>query len=1076
MKFSRFVLPFGSTASVLAIAVAMPTAANAQNNAEDCTVYTDQQQRDDCVERVRDNNPIAASGDAATLSPNLAESEGGGESQAIVVTGSRIRRSEFNSPDPIQIINPELELRKGAISTAEIIQSSPLASGSTQITSAISSNFVTDGGTGTETINLRGLGASRTLTLLNGRRAGPAGTRGAVSSFDLNVLPASVIQSVEILKTGASSIYGSDAIAGVVNLITKTKTNGIELGGFASVPEGGAAESYNVNLAWGKEFAGGGHILIAGDYFKRNELALNDRDYLACTEDFIFRRDGTRVDVVDPRTNEPRCSGTLGPIIRVFDYQNDVAGALGTSTPSNLPLGRATVDFQYGPGRYLTPIADPINRFQFGTPSGLFPVAYNTATQGVYNLQPGLANYDSVIPSAERYTAYIDGAYNITPDIELYAEGIYNKRKNYVNSSRQLFPQQFTSNTLLAQLFGYCDDCMGDPINTGFTGDVLLQPVIVTDHFDSHTDVDYYRGVLGVRGDIGFLPSWYFDAYGQYSKSDGSYTSEIIFQDAFDVANLRTEACAGTLTAIRGVPCVDINYTSPRVLAGNFTPEEEAFLFGTDTGRTLYDQYTAEVNFSGDLFRLPFGTVKAAVGGQFRRDEIEDTPGPATLAGNSYGLTSAGVTAGYTRSLEAYGEVEIPLLRDLTFIRDLTLSGAGRVTNVYAERASDGFSSESNGNWTYKVGLNWAVTDWLRFRGSYGTSYRAPALYEQFLANQTGFLPQLNIDPCLNLQTRLSEGSVSQRVADNCVADGVPLNYTGGGGSSALVTSGGGIGFLEPETSTAKTASIVLTPKFNLWDGLRVNLAVDYFDIKVKGEVSQLGAGSIISGCYNSDFFPDEPLCNNFTRINDPQDPRDNQIDTIADSFLNINSQVNKGFDVTASVIQDTTSFGTFSLLAQMTWQAVDRFKLFADTSQDYNGEAGDPIWTGNFTAQWAANDSTSVLYGLNVVGGTSDSERVARSGGICVLSTIRGGVAGDPSTFICPDLRLDPTFYHSVSITQRVNDEFSFTFGVSNLLDTKPPRVSTVGSGLSTFGQAPVASQYDYVGRRFFVNVRSNF
>src|SRR4051812_16535091 len=177
--------------------------------------------------------------------------------QTIVITGSRIRRTEATSAAPLQIIDPTLSQRQGLNTAAEIIQSSPIASGSTQITSAISTNFVTNGGPGSQTIDLRGLGASRTLVLLNGRRAGPAGTRGAVTAFDLNVLPAGIIRSVEILKDGASSIYGSDAIAGVVNILTKKDTDGLEVGGFGNLHQHKGGEEYDLNATWGKEFSRG---------------------------------------------------------------------------------------------------------------------------------------------------------------------------------------------------------------------------------------------------------------------------------------------------------------------------------------------------------------------------------------------------------------------------------------------------------------------------------------------------------------------------------------------------------------------------------------------------------------------------------------------------------------------------------------------------------------------------------------------------------------------------------------------------------------------------------------------------
>src|SRR3954469_12772853 len=182
----------------------------------------------------------------------------------IVVTGTRIRQPEFTSSDPVASIDPSLARREGKLDTADTLQSSPIAAGSAQVTAAISANLVTNGGPGAQTIDLRGLGANRTLVLLNGRRAGPAGTRGGVSSFDLNVLPESIISRVDILKTGASSIYGSDAVAGVVNIITKTDTDGIQLDANASMPIEGKGNQYQISASWGKTFDRG-HVMIAVD-------------------------------------------------------------------------------------------------------------------------------------------------------------------------------------------------------------------------------------------------------------------------------------------------------------------------------------------------------------------------------------------------------------------------------------------------------------------------------------------------------------------------------------------------------------------------------------------------------------------------------------------------------------------------------------------------------------------------------------------------------------------------------------------------------------------------------------------
>ena len=270
---------------------------------------------------------------------NISNTEG---QRAIVVTGSRIKQPEFTSADPVARIDPEIANRAGKQSLAETIQTSPIAAGSTQVTSALSSNFVTNGGPGAETIDLRGLGPNRTLVLLNGRRAGPAGTRGGVSSFDLNVLPQAILKQVDILKTGASSIYGSDAVAGVVNFITKTDFNGLELDARGNVPTRGAGQQYSVSVLAGKTFSRG-HVMIAAEYFRQNELARGDRSYLNCPEAYIFKQ-GTnqRADLIDPRTGKYHCEDLPVGQVWTYDYEYNYLGGRG-----NLNLAD---------GRYVGPV------------------------------------------------------------------------------------------------------------------------------------------------------------------------------------------------------------------------------------------------------------------------------------------------------------------------------------------------------------------------------------------------------------------------------------------------------------------------------------------------------------------------------------------------------------------------------------------------------------------------------------------------------------------------------------------------------------------------------------------------
>ena len=1045
--------------------------------------------------------------DEATVTGSAAETDADAPAAApqpasggIVVTGSRIRRDEFSSPSPITVIDPGESAKQGLIDTADMIQGSPVAAGSDQITAAISSNFVTNGGSGAQTISLRGLGAERTLVLLNGRRAGPAGTRGAVSAFDLNVLPQQIMQRVDILKDGASSIYGSDAVAGVVNLITKTDTDGIELDLFGSVPFSSGGEQISASATWGKSFDRG-HILISGNYYKQKELARGDREYLGCPEAYFFTdlTYSTRADLVDPRTGEFRCQGdstTTWGHVWTYDYSYYYSPN-GTNIPGSLGIGDVQlIQFSYpgdNLGQYVPAATAPTDPGQISIPAGWFPVSYDPASQSVTNSYHPLMDNDSVIPQTERMTVYVDAAYELTDSIEAYTELIYNKRENYINSSRQIW--QFGFGETTGGLFGF-DDSFGDPLARGFGGPALFSPTGFTDHFDSEVEVEYYRAVLGFRGDIS--SNWSWDIYGQYSKSDGTYRNEQTLADSIAAGDFRgsfggPSPCEGSgfVTPIGGKQCVDVDWYSARVMFGDLTPEEEAFLFEWDEGNTKYTQKYLEAIISGDtsgFFELPGGPIGIAVGGTIREDEINDTPGDIILANNAWQVTASGITAGKAVYKEAFGEISLPILGDMPFFQNFELTAAARVTNVKATRASDGVSDSDNGNWTYKLGANWEVNDWLRFRGTYGTSYRAPALFEQFLADQTSSLSQRTVDPCIQWGINLANGNIPQSFADNCAADGVPANHTGAGISATILT-GGGLGVLQPETSDAWTVSAVLTPRFSFLPDTDISLAVDYFNIEVNGEIAQLGARNILSQCYSSDFFPNDPVCSLFRRNDDTNvgatGGSPSNVFDIRDSFININSQKNEGVDVTFRLTHDFGNDWVFSAQAVMTWQTKDAVSLFDGFEEDLNGEVGEPGWVGDFRFN-LDKGPWNFFYSLDVVG-ASDSTNdwfEAQLGRDWATATTQAqqdtALCPTFTTFpgpVCLDFSVPATFYHSASVTREITDQFTITAGVTNLFDTVPPRASqTGGDNIRQFGAGVLTSQYDLIGRRAFININVKY
>jgi len=870
----------------------------------------------------------------------------------IIVTGSRLT-NQFTSDSPIDVITIEEANVQGIADIASLLRTQTVANGSPQITAATSSAFVQQGGTGVESISLRGLGANRTLTLLNGRRAGPAGTRGAVSAFDFNVIPLSAVERVEILKDGASSIYGSDAVAGVINVITRQGGGG-DFNVFYSHPfEDGGAQS-SVDGSWGVEFDRG-WVRATGSYYHQEELTQGNRTYFKCAEDYVFNLDGSRADILDPRTGEAACNDLPWGHVWFYDYtapglfdqpwqgrpsliQYDYDGDLSQYIPTFGPTGNSGLAapsgwFPVGYGELLLP----------GAPNDPFYTPFARAAEGVTNGDHPFQDAQSLIPDVERGTAFFNGEYSVTDSITAYGEALLNRRKTTVNGYRQFWTYQYVYN-YGAPFIG------GDPIALaeGWSATLGgLSPTTITDHNQTRITVDYTRFVAGLRGDFGAnAPSWQWDAHAQVSRSEGEYDQDIVFDDAISPYQFRTSLCAGTMTPIRGVPCVDINWYTPEFLAGNFTQEERDFLLGTAVGETIYTQSSAEGFASGELFDLPAGPISAAIGVQTRRDEIDDQPAEEILSGNAWGFSTAGRTQGRQTTNAFYGELGIPLLKDVPLAEALDLTVSARYTDIESVGQLSGSAvTVSENSTTYKVGLGWQVIPPIRLRASYGTSFRSPALFELFLGNQSSFIGQRVIDPCVNWAANLANNSITQRVADNCAADNVPATHNGSGSSATVLARGGALTNLQSETSVSQNLGIIWSPAF-----ADLQVSVDYFDIEIENEVNQLGATNILLGCYSSTNFATDPLCDLFTR-NSASSNAAFLINTVQDDFINVSTQVNSGIDVELLYRRDTP-WGDLTLGTQHTFTIEDEIQLLPTSApRDFNGEGGDPEWVGNFNA-----------------------------------------------------------------------------------------------------------------------------
>ena len=966
--------------------------------------------------------------------------------EEVVTTGSRIKKDAFTTTSPMDIVDVDVASVQGIANIGQLLQSNTIAAGSPQVTSATSAQFVQNGGLGASTISLRGLGANRTLTLINGRRAGPAGIKGAVSSFDLNVLPLSTIERVEILKDGASSIYGSDAVAGVVNIITR-KEDGGTIDGFVSTPTTSGGEETRLSASWGKTFDRG-NFRVTADYNKREELQRGSRDYFSCGNQYIFDQDsGERADLIDPRSSQRACEDLTWGHVWLYDYAAD------SNIPN--PAGGSLLsqyDYDNDLGQFIPGYAvDPANPAWLTQPGGFFPVAYDARSDAVTNDDHPYQNKESLNPELELMTFYGEGEFHLTESTTLYTEVLLNRRETFRDSYRQYWSYIYSGDFDFGNIGTGVPGTGGSNGNSlsadaGWFGEQWYSPTAITDHNDSRNQVDYTRMVLGIRGAL--TDNWDWDLSYMYSKSDASYTEDVIYDDAIRDQNWLYGSCAGITTSVRGEACVDVPWLDPELLRGNVSPEVANFLFGEETGNTEYTQWAVDGYVTGEAWQLPAGPLSTAIGFHYRSDEINDVPGPTTLAGNGWFGDFAGITAGDDTTTALFAEFDVPLLADKPGIRNLTLNASARYTDV------DSYGDDT----TWKVGINWQIVDSFRLRANAATSFRTPALYELYLADQTSSISQRS-DPCIRYEAEFQAGNISDTVYANCAADprGLDPAYTGGTITPTVFT-GGGLGVLTAETSDSLTAGFVWQPGFS-----DLSISIDYFEFQVDDQVDQLGGARIVSNCYESEFGyafgGTEPLCNLFDRSGVNQG-----IDNVRDSFINVARQTNKGYDFALRYGKDIGR-GSMTLDVKATRQTEDTQALFEETAEDFNGRVGDPKWVGEtkLTYYW---DDFSFFWGLNWIGASSSVDAL---GG----STVQyRGVIYDAIRYT------EDAFYHSFSTSYSMDNGITLLAGVANAFDQNPPQLTRLQSGneYDMVGNSMLKSNYDMLGRRVFLNATWDF
>ncbi|HUG73052.1 MAG TPA: TonB-dependent receptor [Steroidobacteraceae bacterium] len=960
----------------------------------------------------------------------------------VVVTGSHVRKDAFTSASPIQVITREGSVLAGLSSTSDVLQGSTVSGGGQQINNYFGS-YVVDGGPGVNTLSLRGLGAVRTLVLLNGRRLAPAGTRGSVGSADLNVLPSAIVDRIEILKDGASSTYGSDAVAGVVNIITKNGVNDFTVEAHRNSTFDGGGNTTTFSLSGGRS-SDRGQLLGSIEYYERSNLAVGQRDWASCPTQVL----------IDPQTGEydpdfsilnedgsPRCF----PISSLDGVASGIAHNYIVAPICELP--------DYDPCLFLraTPddsVTTPIPGWRGVDPLGDRP--------GFDRRQLN----DSLISPTKNYTAFLSGAYDTGAlgNGELYFEAAYHRRESKQIGSRQLsldyqVGDDFSNHPFVPDAIyapGPGLDWGGVAIND-FGNYVIARAFSFFGNDVSRQTADFSRLVTGLRGNLTFAGDWTYDINATINRSDGSYTFESALNDRVNNAMYVTQVAPGFNGPTRvgfdgltytcevnvttpGSGCVPVPLLDEQYLGSNIPQDYRDYIWHDITGNTLYKESTISAIANGALLDLPYGRLRGAIGAEVRWMSINDVPDDEMLNGNLYAFSSAGITRGKDSVQEVFGELDIPLLAGVTGAEDLTLNLSARYTDY------DSYGSDT----THKIGLNYTPVGWVRLRATTGTSYRAPAIFEQFLSPTSGFLPQ-ETDPC-HLYGDLPPSSF---VYINCAAEGLPANFIQASGVEVNSAGGAATG-LQSEDSRANTVGIILQPPLPATAG-DLSFAIDWWKIKVDNQVSQIGGGNLLNLCYGD---PDFRAGGSYCAFSVRDENDELKVD---DNYLNIASQTAAGLDFNLRYVRDL-GLGEFTADLRTTRYTKQQSRLLpTDPIDKYNGTVTAPRWVGDMDLRYEWKNWTA-YYGLIYVG-TQDSN-----------DYLEVDPAVDPYNF-----RASAYMTHNLSMQYEGADDWEVIVGVRNLTDATPKTV-TPGFYSNRVGNSFLYSGYDYFGRRAFVTLAKTF
>lgn len=985
----------------------------------------------------------------------------------ILVTGSRIARKGLETASPIEVIDSKQLDARGYETIAQALNELPTFG----VPGASPVGFNQSGfGAGQSFVDFLGLGSQRTLTLVNGRRFvssntasifGPTGSGG--SQVDLNVIPTKLIERVETVAAIGAPIYGSDAIAGTINIILKKNYEGIDLDAQSGVSSRGDAPDYRFRLLAGHNFAEGrGNITIAGEYDTSKGLLFTDRANTAVDNRFDQARSGTgpqpiykdvRIPSIDP-------SGVIS-----------VGGAaFGLDFPlspqqSNLIFGDPTANFgvtdaqgrqlRFAPNGSLIPI-------DFGGVIGPDD-GFNIFTTGgnAYSLR----SVENLLTDLTRYSMNANVSYDLTDNVRLFGEAWYSVSKGKNLASQPVY------NTGLFGPAGSRDGNLIIPLSNPFlnaTTRTAIQNAINNNPYSDQnlfgTPQNYFylgrastdlspgvstgrsevlRFVGGMDGTLSVLKDrdWKFEAYFDYGRALVTSENPELNQQNFLNALNATLDSSGNIVCAPGYTnspiatvssvCAPLNPFGQQI-----SKAAKDYVTTIARPRTVNEQYDAVASISGPLATLPGGNLAFALGYEHRAESSNFDPGAfyyGAGTGSSADRTSYGRSTpidpvrGKFHTNEIFGELNADLIgpdNHIPLVYSLTLQSAGRYI----------WHSNAGADPTYTFQARYAPVRDIAFRAAYTRAVRAPSITESF--NPTSSSYGFATDVCD--KSLVNQGPNAANRTANCAAAGVPTNFTALSNQRSFPTYTFGNPVLRNEKSDSYTVGAVFTPTFVRG----FTATVDYINITLNDAISQFSNDLVVSSCYDASTFPNNPFCALVER-----DPATHQLSNVGSTYFNSAKERYKGIVVALDYRHPTEFLGSNSSMSL------------------------------NVSYQYLISRTSQVTVGSNPTQ-LDNSVGYSPHKAVATLGYSNGGFFGQlqfnyiSSTFVDPNLsanfysvpKVGAFSYFNLTMSYKVNDSFTLRGSVDNLFDAKAPYPYPASGGTSVYFQG-ILGTYARIG-----------